>query len=327
LSAVPFAADDWPCDPRPFYSDAQWQVECLRSATAVEQVEACIERGFDVFSTCATAPPDQDTPGIDVVRTLERHGVAFTGATSEFYEPSRVAMKRACGRRGDRRARLRAGPRAGRRRARPLVPFLSAVRQALQQLFERRSLAPLAGGVARGLVRQARKIMRRHGAALIEEFIEGTEVTVLVAENPDDPARPKTYTPIQYRFPEGESFKHASLKWVDYAEHGGFSSRRRRIACAFATLPRGSSSLSAARASAAAICASMRTARRSCSRSIRTAASTIRRPTRAAPISVCCTIPKVTRLHAPARTRRVGAAPCDWRPAGERGMIVADQSP
>jgi D-alanine-D-alanine ligase len=67
-----------------------------------------------------------------------------------------------------------------------------------------------------GLRQQARKIMRRHGAALIEEFIEGTECTVLVAENPDDPARPTTYPPLQYRFPEGESFKHAKMKWVDY---------------------------------------------------------------------------------------------------------------
>jgi D-alanine-D-alanine ligase len=73
-----------------------------------------------------------------------------------------------------------------------------------------------------GLARQARKIIRRHGAALIEEFIEGSEVTVLVAENPDDPSRPKTYTPIQYRFPEGESFKHSAMKWVDYQEMGAF---------------------------------------------------------------------------------------------------------
>jgi D-alanine-D-alanine ligase len=58
--------------------------------------------------------------------------------------------------------------------------------------------------------------MRRHGAALIEEFIEGSEVTVLVAEDPDDPARPKTYVPIQYRFPEGETFKHRRMKWVEY---------------------------------------------------------------------------------------------------------------
>jgi D-alanine-D-alanine ligase len=59
-------------------------------------------------------------------------------------------------------------------------------------------------------------MMRKYGGALIEEFIEGTECTVLVAENPDDPQRPITYTPIQYRFPEGETFKHHDVKWVDY---------------------------------------------------------------------------------------------------------------
>jgi len=37
---------------------------------------------------------------------------------------------------------------------------------------------------AAGLRRQARKIIRRHRAALIEEFIEGSECTVLVAEVP-----------------------------------------------------------------------------------------------------------------------------------------------
>jgi D-alanine-D-alanine ligase-like ATP-grasp enzyme len=45
-----------------------------------------------------------------------------------------------------------------------------------------------------GLRQQGRKIMRRHGAALVEEFIAGTECTVLVAENPDDSAKPVTYT-------------------------------------------------------------------------------------------------------------------------------------
>jgi D-alanine-D-alanine ligase len=67
-----------------------------------------------------------------------------------------------------------------------------------------------------GLRQQARKIISRYNAALIEEYIEGIECTVLVAENPDDPRRPMTYTPMQYRFPEGESFKHANMKWVDY---------------------------------------------------------------------------------------------------------------
>ncbi|MEO1843566.1 MAG: D-alanine--D-alanine ligase, partial [Akkermansiaceae bacterium] len=60
------------------------------------------------------------------------------------------------------------------------------------------------------------KIISRYGAALIEEYIDGIECTVLVAENPEDPGRPVSYVPMQYRFPEGEEFKHADLKWVDY---------------------------------------------------------------------------------------------------------------
>ena len=46
--------------------------------------------------------------------------------------------------------------------------------------------------------------------------IRDSECTVLVAENPEDPARPITYTPAQYEFPKGEEFKHADVKWVIY---------------------------------------------------------------------------------------------------------------
>ena len=96
LLAVPFAADDWPCDPRPFYPEAQWEVEFLRKASSVAQVERRIREGFDLFFNLCDGAADQDIPGIEVVRTLEAHGVAFTGATSEYYEPSREDMKRAC---------------------------------------------------------------------------------------------------------------------------------------------------------------------------------------------------------------------------------------
>jgi D-alanine-D-alanine ligase len=67
-----------------------------------------------------------------------------------------------------------------------------------------------------GLRRQARKFISRFGASLIEEYIDGAECTVLVAENPDDAGQPVTYVPLQYRFPDGESFKHEKIKWVDF---------------------------------------------------------------------------------------------------------------
>jgi D-alanine-D-alanine ligase len=53
---------------------------------------------------------------------------------------------------------------------------------------------------------------------LIEEFIDGRELTCLVCENLDDPAHPHTFRPVEYLFPEGESFKHADMKWTNSSQ-------------------------------------------------------------------------------------------------------------
>ena len=126
-----------------------------------------------------------------------------------------------------------------------------------------------------GLRIQARKIISRHGAALIEEYIDGIECTVLVAENPDDPEHPTTYTPAQYRFPEGESFKHSDLKWVDYD---------------------GLSSFAVPDPVLAQKLRSTRKARPTCWNSIPTAASTTPRRIGVAPISVFRSIQPVMRV-------------------------------
>ena len=49
LLAEPFASDDWPCDPRPFYPEAQWEVEYLVGRTSVDQVRRRIAQGFDLY--------------------------------------------------------------------------------------------------------------------------------------------------------------------------------------------------------------------------------------------------------------------------------------
>ncbi|MEP7180587.1 MAG: D-alanine--D-alanine ligase [Betaproteobacteria bacterium] len=216
LLAVPFASDDWPCDPRPFFPEAHWEVECLAKPTSVEQVTRRIREGFDLFFNLCDGAADQDIPGIEVVRTLEAHDVAFTGATSGYYEPSREAMKLACRAEGiDTPAWVLARNEVDVERAADVLRFPLFVKHfssySSVDLSRRSRVSSPAG-----LRQQARKIMRRHGAALIEEFIEGTECTVLVAENPDDSRRPRTYTPIQYRFPDGETFKHSDMKWLKY---------------------------------------------------------------------------------------------------------------
>ncbi len=217
LDKVPFPADDWPCDPRPFLPEDDWTLVTLKDKfTSVAEVERQIAKGFDLFFNLCDGAEGQDIPGVEVIHTLEKHGVPFTGATSSFYEPTRLEMKAACQSVGV------ATP------ACILARTPEDVEQAATTLrfplFVKHYNSYASVDLSRnsrvrtpeGLRRQSRKIMSRHGAALIEEYIEGVECSVLVAENPADPEHPTTYTPIQYSFPPGESFKHAKLKWEDY---------------------------------------------------------------------------------------------------------------
>jgi D-alanine-D-alanine ligase len=216
LDADPFPSDDWPCDPRPFLPEADWTAVELTKTSAVEQVTALAAEGFDLFFNLCDGAADEQTPGIEVVQTLERLRVPFTGATSEFYEPSREQMKAAC------RAEGIATPDYVF--VRDEQDLLRAATTLRFPLFVKHHSSYASVGLTRasrvktpaGLRRQVNKIKSSYGTALVEEYIHGTEYTVLVAENPDDPARPTTYIPMQYRFPEGESFKHADIKWVDY---------------------------------------------------------------------------------------------------------------
>jgi len=223
LDADPFPDDDWPCDPRPFLPEAEWHLAVLEKSSSVRTVKALVREGFDVFFNLCDGAADEESPGIEVVRALERLGVPFTGSTSVFYEPSRVAIKRACRRLGvDTPAHVMARKEADVERAARRLRFPLFVKHHNSYASIDLSRASRVVTPA-GLRRQARKIMSRHRAALIEEYIEGAECTVLVAENPDDALRPTAYSPIQYNFPDGESFKHADMKWVDYEEMSAFA--------------------------------------------------------------------------------------------------------
>lgn len=216
LDAVPFPEDDWPCDPRPFMPEAEWHVETLVHETSIEQVKRVIAEGFDIFFNLCDGAADQDIPGIEVVQALEEANVPFTGATSVFYEPSRAEMKRACGAQGIPSPRwVLVQEPADIERVIEELTFPVFVKHYSSYASVDLSRASKANAIP-GLRRQVHKFLQKHGACLVEEYIEGIECTVLVAENPHDPLRPRTYMPMQYRFPPGESFKHAKMKWVDY---------------------------------------------------------------------------------------------------------------
>jgi D-alanine-D-alanine ligase-like ATP-grasp enzyme len=190
----------------------------LQKSTAVGTVVELAGHGFDLFFNLCDGAWAEDRPGIEVVQALERVGLAFTGATSEFYEPTREAMKRVCDAWGVATPRYAvvAVPddveRAAAEHAFPLIVKHPSSYSSIGMTRDSRVETPDA------LRREARRMTATFGAALVEEFVPGREFTVLVAENPDDALSPTTYTPVEFLFPDGESFKHFDLKWIDYAE-------------------------------------------------------------------------------------------------------------
>jgi D-alanine-D-alanine ligase and related ATP-grasp enzymes len=230
LDADPFPDDDWPCDPRPYLPEAEWHVAVLEKRSSVRTIKALARDGFDLFFNLCDGAADEESPGIEVIRTLEKLSVPFTGSTSAFYEPSRVTVKRVCRRLGVATpAYVRARGEADVERAAERLRFPLFVKHHSSYASIDLSRASRVVTPA-GLRRQARKIMARRGKALIEEFIEGVECTVLVAENPRSAARPTTYPPIRYDFPEGESFKHSDMKWVDYEGMAEYPVRDAKLA-------------------------------------------------------------------------------------------------
>jgi D-alanine-D-alanine ligase len=219
-STSPFKDLDLPCDPRPYLPDADWQYVALQKSSAVATVVELAGQGFDVFLNLCDGAWGEDRPGIEVVEALERLGVAFTGATTEFYEPSREAMKRVCHawRVDAPRYEVAITPddveRAAASLRFPLIVKHPSSYSSIGMTRTSRVETPAA------LRREVARITPAFGSALIEEFVEGRAFTVLVAENPDDPLSPTTYAPVEFLFPDGETFKHFDLKWVEYAEVG-----------------------------------------------------------------------------------------------------------
>lgn len=222
LDADPFPEDDWPCDPRPYLPEPDWTVLTLKKESCVGEILRAANQGYDLFFNLCDSAWDEGRVGIEVVFTLESLGLPFTGADSAFFEPTREAMKRACAAWGiDTPAYRYASSDADIDHAADILRFPLFVKHP--NSYASRSLTRHSRVTNTDELReQAHRMIGLFGSTLIEEFIEGDECTSLVVENAEDPADPFVYPPLIYRFPDGESFKHYDLKWVDY---GGLASR------------------------------------------------------------------------------------------------------
>ncbi|MGH9928993.1 MAG: SET domain-containing protein-lysine N-methyltransferase [Pyrinomonadaceae bacterium] len=188
----------------------------IDKAKGVRQIVELSRRGFDVFINLCDGAWDEDRAGVEIVQTMERLGLAFTGATSSFFEPSRETMKKVChfwGVKAPAYVVAVDGPSielAAKTLRFPLITKHPNSYSSIGLTRESRVETPAA------LREQAEKMLATFGSTLVEEFIDGREFSVLVVENADDELGPFAYRPVEFLFPRGESFKHFDLKWKDY---------------------------------------------------------------------------------------------------------------
>ncbi len=215
LSSLP-EANDPPYDPSPHLEGRKWRHHVVQNTDVEEQIRSLMDDGVDVFINLCDGTPDELVSGIKLVKTMEKLGAAFTGAASSCFDPTRQEMKRVAARVGVPTP------------ASTFVKSTADVERAGRTLRFPMLVKPPHGYASYGirkesrvtnvedLKKQAAITMKNDGRALIEEFIDGREFTCLAAENPDDPAHPLTFQPVEFIFPEGESFKHYNMKWIDY---------------------------------------------------------------------------------------------------------------
>jgi D-alanine-D-alanine ligase len=215
LSTLPEPPDP-PYDPGPHLEGRKWRHHVIQKKKVEDQIRALMDDGVDVFVNLCDGTPDEPVSAMQLIKALEKLGAAFTGADSHCFDPTRQEMKRVAARVGVPTP------------AWTFVKSMADVERAGRTLRFPMLVKPPHGFASVGLRKESRVTnveelkqqaaitMKSEGRALIEEFIEGREFTCLIAEDPDDAAHPLTFKPVEFIFPQGESFKHYNMKWVDY---------------------------------------------------------------------------------------------------------------
>ena len=216
LSSTPDDPNDKPYDPSPHMNGFQWKHHQVQPKNVEKQIRDLMNEGVDVFFNLCDGTPDDALSGIGLVQVMEKLGAAFTGADSKFFDPSRQEMKAYA-----KKSNVPAPSWV-------MVDRVQDVERVARRLRFPVLVKPPHGYASVGITRDSRcedleqlkvqtgREIEQFGRALLEEFIEGREFTCLITENPDDPKNPITFKPVEFIFPEGESFKHYNMKWVEY---------------------------------------------------------------------------------------------------------------
>jgi len=184
----------------------------LNKLTTYRQLQALQYEGFDVFVNLCEGYLEWEVPSIEVIHYLELLNLPYTGPTPLLYDPPKTLMKYV--------AFCEEVMTPDHVLILPEDDPIASTASLDFPLF----VKPAKAGDSLGINHQARvndadnlvsqvNDLRQQGyrEILVEKFIAGRELTVLVAADPDG-KKVHSYQPVEYIFPEGYTFKTYSLK-------------------------------------------------------------------------------------------------------------------
>lgn len=206
-TGVDYQQYDPPRDLAPLLPEHQVDHVFLNKLTTHRQLKGLAGQGYDIFVNLCEGYLDWEVPSIDVIEALERLSLPYTGPTAVLYDPSKPVMKYVAYTAGI------ATP------AHAVVTDLRHLDQAVAALRYPLFVKPAHAGDSLGIHPGSRvqdaaalpavvaETIGTFGEALVEEYVDGREFTVLVL-GPVEPGEPPVaLAPIEYRFPPGAPFK------------------------------------------------------------------------------------------------------------------------
>jgi D-alanine-D-alanine ligase len=183
----------------------------LNKLTTYAQLKELSKKGYDVFVNLCEGYLEWEIPSIDVIHALDLLNLPYTGPSALLYDPSKPLMKYVAYCSGVKTP------------ASVEVTSVGEIDEIVEKLTFPLFVKPAKAGDSLGIDELSRvnneeelrakltAVLAEYEDILVEEYIDGRELTVLIAANPDGKTC-TTYKPVEYIFPEGRTFKTYSLK-------------------------------------------------------------------------------------------------------------------
>ena len=183
----------------------------LNKLSTYQQLKQLKENNYDIYINLCEGYLEWKVPSIDVITSLDLLELPYTGPSANLYDPTKAIMK------------YLAFCESVKTPAHAVIESYEEIDSLPGNLQFPLFVKPAKAGDSLGVDEQSKAnniedlkkkvhaILDEFGSALVEEYIDGREFTVLVCGN-EDGRTCTSFKPVEYIFPEGFSFKTYALK-------------------------------------------------------------------------------------------------------------------